>query len=92
MVIGTGKIIQGYCHVIETGEKLRYYWVEDSEGNKHDVAFQMAAFANSQVKDLLFTLSMEEPTPGTYQTDKANDDMFEMYQKNPKEFWKKIQT
>lgn len=84
-----GSIIQGFCKVPETGETLRYYWVEDSEGHIHDVAFGLACLWTPEVKDLKFILTKESPV-GDFQKDDANDEIFETYQKNPKEFWKKI--
>jgi hypothetical protein len=90
MVIRTGTIVQGYCHVIESGEKLRYYWVEDSNGTRYDVAFEMAAFSRPEVRNLMYTLVTEEPTPGTYQTDAKNDEMFKLYKEDSKKFWAKI--
>jgi hypothetical protein len=84
----SGTIIQGFCKVPETGEKLRYYWVEDDEGTIHDVAFGLACVYTPEVKDMKFILTKEPQT--NFQTDPTNDEIFELYQKNPKEFWKKI--
>jgi len=91
MLKSPATIIQGFCKVPETKEILRYYWVEDSEGNIHDVAYGLACVYTSEVKDMKFILTKETPI-GDFQTDASNDEIFETYKNNPKEFWKKIQT
>ena len=85
----SGTIIQGFCKVPETGETLRYYWVEDEEGTIHDVAFGLACFSTEEVKNMKFILTKEKPV-GDFQTDATNDEIFELYQNKPKDFWKKI--
>ena len=90
MLKSPATIIQGFCKVPETKEVLRYYWVEDSEGNIHDVAFGLACVYTSElVKDVKFILTKENPG-GEFQTDTANDEIFDVYKNKPKDFWNKI--
>jgi|APCry1669191860_1035381.scaffolds.fasta_scaffold00669_11 hypothetical protein len=83
-----GQIVKGYCHVIDSSEKLVYYWVEDSGGNRYDVAFAVASYFTPEVKNLQYILKTEEPSE--FQTDAKNEEMYTLYKENPKEFWSKI--
>jgi hypothetical protein len=86
-----GTIVKGYCHVVESGEKLVYYWVEDEDGKTHDVAFGIACVFTPEVKNLNFILSKETPNNlSSVQTDEKNDDMYKLYTEDPKKFWTNI--
>ena len=82
-----GEIVQGYA-VTEDGEKLQYYWVEDSQGNVYDVCFEFAKLNNPVVENLKYTLVKE--IWETFDKDDHNQELFKLYQDEPSKFWKTV--
>ena len=82
-----GELVQGYAHT-ETGEKLQYYWVEDSEGNVYDICFEIAKMNQPSISDFKFTLHKE--TPETFDKDDHNQELFKLYLDEPSKFWKLV--
>ena len=83
-----GEIVQGYAHT-ETGEKLQYYWVEDSNGNVYDICFEIAKMNQpSIVSDFKFTLKREQPHE--FDKDEHNQELFKLYLDEPSKFWKAV--
>lgn len=84
-----GEIVQGFAIVDESGEKLQYYWVEDSNKNVYDVCFEIAKLNNPKALDSIkFTLVKE--LHGEYDKDDHNHELFKMYQDEPSKFWKAV--
>jgi hypothetical protein len=90
-VLKRGSIIQGYCHVIHTGEKLRYYWVEDEDETRYDVSFAIAKLISPEVTGLQYILTKNEPSVEV-QSDPSADEMYQLYKDNPVTFWKNIRV
>lgn len=82
-----GEIIQGYA-ITESGEKLQYYWVEDSKGNVYDICFEMAKLNMPQIENMKFTLVKEEPEK--FDKDDHNQELFKLYRDEPSKFWKVV--
>jgi hypothetical protein len=82
-----GELVQGYAHT-ETGEKLQYYWVEDSSGGLYDICFEIAKMNQPSISDFKFTLHKE--TPPTFDKDDHNQELFKLYQDEPSKFWKLV--
>lgn len=84
-----GELVQGYAHT-ETGEKLQYYWVEDSNGSVYDICFEIAKMNNPSVlSDFKFTLHKETPTT-TFDKDDHNQELFKLYLDEPSKFWSSV--
>ena len=79
-----GEIIQGFA-ITETGEKLQYYWVEDTKGNVYDICFEMAKLNMPAIENIKFTLIKESPE--TFDKDDHNQELFKLYQDEPSKFW-----
>lgn len=82
-----GEIIQGYA-ITETGEKLQYYWVEDSKGTVYDICFEFAKSNQPSIADFKFTLKKD--APDTFDKDDHNQELFKLYQDEPSKFWKLV--
>ena len=82
-----GHIIQGFA-VTDTGERLQYYWVEDSDGTVCDVCFEIAKLNNPVVENLKYTLVKE--CWEKYEKDDHNQELFKLYQDEPSKFWNSV--
>ena len=82
-----GQIVQGFA-VTETGEKLQYYWVEDSAGTVYDVCFEIAKLNNPAVENLRYRLVKE--CWESFDKDDHNQELFKMYRDEPSKFWKVV--
>lgn len=82
-----GEIVQGFA-ITETGEKLQYYWVEDTKGNVYDICFEMAKLNMPAIADMKFTLVKEDPSSSeNFDKDYHNQELFKLYQDEPSKFW-----
>lgn len=83
-----GQVIQGFA-VTETGEKLQYYWVEDSSGTAYDVCFEIARLNNPAVENLKYKL-VKEVWGSDFDKDDHNQELFKLYRDEPSKFWKSV--
>jgi hypothetical protein len=83
-----GQIIQGFA-VTETGEKLQYYWVENSDGIVYDVCFEIARLNNPAVESLKYKL-VKEVWGTDFNKDDHNQELFKLYRDEPSKFWKSV--
>ncbi len=83
-----GEIVQGYA-LTESGEKLQYYWVEDTKGNVYDVCFEIAKIHNPiALENFKFTLVKE--LNEKFEKDDHNQELFKLYREEPSKFWKSV--
>lgn len=82
-----GQIVQGFA-VTETGEKLQYYWVEDSSGEVYDVCFEIARLNNPVIENLKYKLLKE--CWESFDKDDHNQELFKLYRDEPSKFWKSV--
>lgn len=83
-----GEIVQGYAIVEESGEKIQYYWVEDSGGNVYDVCFEFARLNNPVVENIKYILVKESIE--NFDKDDHAQELFKLYQDEPSKFWKTV--
>ena len=74
-------LVQGYCTVY--GDSCYHVWVEDGQGSPFDVTKKL--FKEFDVPDFKLT---KEPMKGAHK-DQLTVDLFDLYEKDTKEFWKK---
>jgi hypothetical protein len=82
-----GQLVQGFA-VTETGEKLQYYWVEDSFGEVYDVCFEIAKMNNPAIENLKYRLVKE--CWEKFDKDDHNQELFKLYQDEPSKFWTSV--
>jgi hypothetical protein len=82
-----GEIVQGFA-VTDGGEKLQYYWVEDTEGVVYDVCFEFAKLNSPAVESLKYELVKE--LWDTYDKDDHNQELFKLYRDEASKFWKLV--
>lgn len=81
------KMVAGYA-ISGDKECCRHYWVEDQEGTRYDVAYELGCLYSPELKDL--PVEMTDRMMEGYQViddDSVNQTLFEMFQSNPKQFW-----
>ena len=74
-------LVQGYCTVY--GDSCYHVWVEDAQGVPYDVTKKL--FREFDVPDFVLTKDSIEGA----QKDQLTVDLFEVYQSDQKDFWKK---
>jgi hypothetical protein len=82
-----GEIVQGFA-VTDGGERLQYYWVEDTSGIVYDVCFEFAKLNSPAVESLKYELVRE--LWDTYDKDDHNQELFKLYLDEPSKFWKSV--
>ena len=81
------KLVQGYCR---TNDADPFWHVIVMVGDQVlDIGHTLACLQDPEYAKLRFTLSQEEPEE-EYQKDQMVIDSWELYQKDPKDFWKKM--
>ncbi len=83
-----GEIVQGYAIIEDSGEKIQYYWVEDSEGNVYDVCFEFARLNNPVVENIKYILVKESNEH--FDKDDHAQELFKLYLDEPSKFWKTV--
>lgn len=85
-----GEIVQGYAIIEETGEKIQYYWVEDTSGKVYDVCYEFARLNNPVVENFKYKLSKEKWNEGEFDKDDHAQELFKLYLDEPSKFWKTV--
>jgi len=87
------EIIKGFCVIYETKEACEHYWVR-VEGLDLDIAFAVAKLRSPELQALDPVL-LESCPPGLIHSDEnetmireGNARLFELYQRDPKAFWR----
>lgn len=80
------KLVQGYCRINEGEPCWHLIVMVDTE--PLDIGYTLACLQDPEYAKYRVTLSQEEPEK--YESDKMVTDSWELYQKDPKEFWKKM--
>ena len=89
------EMVKGYCVIPQTKEACEHYWVREVEtGLNLDVGFAVACLKSPELRSIHPVL-LEELPEGLDRSDKDevliradNQDLYELYHSNPKEFWK----
>jgi hypothetical protein len=89
------KMIKGFCVIPLTREACAHYWVREVEtGLDFDIGFKVACLKSPELQTISPVL-LETLPDGVERSDKDelliqadNQDLFELYHKNEKEFWK----
>ena len=80
------KLVQGYCR---TNDADPFWHVIVMVGEEVlDIGHTLACLQDSEFIKFRFTMSQEEPEE--YQKEQMVIDSWEIYQKDPKDFWKKM--
>lgn len=84
--IGDVKIVSGYA-ISGDKECCRHFWVEDSEGSRYDVAYELGCLYSPELKALPVEMTHQIPAEYQLMPGEENQNLFEMFQSNPKQFW-----
>jgi hypothetical protein len=84
----SSKLVQGFCSVNDEGSCWHVIVMAD-DGLVLDIGHTLACLQDPEFSKCKFVLSQEEPE-GEYQKDQLVIDSWEIYQKDPKDFWKKM--
>ena len=80
------KLVQGYCSVNDEHPCWHVIVMVDKE--PLDIGYTLACLQDPDFTKCRFTLTQEEPEE--YQKDQLVVDSWDIYQKDQKEFWKKM--
>ena len=89
------KMMKGFCVIPSTLEACAHYWVrEENSGLDFDIGFKVACLKSPELQTISPVL-LESLPEGVKRSDMEevliradNEDLFELYHKNEKEFWK----
>jgi hypothetical protein len=90
------EMVKGFCVIPVTREACAHYWVREVEtGLDLDIGFKVACLKSPELQAINPVL-LETLPEGLERSDKDehliradNEDLFELYHKNEKEFWKR---
>ena len=90
----TSQMVKGYCVIEDSKEACEHYWVRTEEGLDLDVAFAVARLKNPELMALEPVL-LEILPPGLTRSDSGeilildeNRRLFELFESDPKAFWR----
>lgn len=89
------EMVQGYCIIPQTKEACTHYWLRETEsGLDLDVGFAVACLRTPELA-AIHPVLLEELPEGMTRSDENevmitsdNQALFDLYQKDPKEFWR----
>ena len=79
------RIQRGYLSMV--GSSCPHYWVETRE-EQLDIATELGVRYQPNMAQIPKSLDYTQP-PDTKSFGEFSDELYELYEKNPKEFWKK---
>jgi hypothetical protein len=82
----SSRLVQGYCSV--NGDSC-WHVIVMVEDEVLDIGYELACLQDPEFTKCKFVLSQVEPE-GEYQKDQLVIDSWDLYQKDPKDFWKKM--
>ena len=88
-------MVKGYCVIPETKEACEHYWIRDVEsGLDLDIGFEVARLKSPELQ-ALYPVLLESIPSGMIRSDEKetmireeNERLFELYQRDPKAFWR----
>ena len=89
------EMVKGFCVIPETKEACEHYWIRDlNSGLDLDVGFEVAKLRSPELQ-ALHPVLLESIPPGMTRSDEKetmiredNERLFELYQRDPKAFWR----
>ena len=89
------EMIKGFCVIPETKEACEHYWIRElNSGLDLDVGFEVAKLRSPELQ-ALHPVLLESIPPGMTRSDEKetmiredNERLFELYQRDPKAFWR----
>ena len=89
------EMVKGFCVIPETKEACGHYWIRDlNSGLDLDVGFEVAKLRSPELQ-ALHPVLLESIPPGMTRSDEKetmiredNERLFELYQRDPKAFWR----
>ena len=89
------ELVKGFCVIPETKEACAHYWVRElNSGLDLDVGFEVAKLRSPELQ-ALHPVLLESMPPGMTRSDEKetmiredNERLFELYQRDPKAFWR----
>jgi len=89
------EMVKGFCVIPETKEACDHYWIRDiGSGLDLDVGFEVAKLRSPELQ-ALHPVLLESIPPGMTRSDEKetmiredNERLFELYQRDPKAFWR----
>lgn len=89
------QMVKGFCVIPETKEACGHYWIRDlNSGLDLDVGFEVAKLRSPELQ-ALHPVLLESIPPGMTRSDEKetmiredNERLFELYQRDPKAFWR----
>jgi hypothetical protein len=89
------EMVKGYCVIPQTKEACEHYWIRETDsGLDLDIGFAFACLKSPELR-AIHPVLLDELPEGVERSDKDeiliradNTDLFELYHKNQKEFWR----
>lgn len=89
------EMVKGFCVIPETKEACGHYWIRElNSGLDLDVGFEVAKLRSPELQ-ALHPVLLESIPPGMTRSDEKetmiredNERLFELYQRDPKAFWR----
>lgn len=89
------EMVKGFCVIPETKEACEHYWIRALDsGLDLDVGFEVAKLRSPELQ-ALHPVLLESIPPGMTRSDEKetmiredNERLFELYQRDPKAFWR----
>jgi hypothetical protein len=89
------EMVKGFCVIPETKEACEHYWIRALDsGLDLDVGFEVAKLRSPELQ-ALHPVLLESMPPGMTRSDEKetmireeNERLFELYQRDPKAFWR----